>query len=242
MSEEQAREGIPQDLMPMWPSWDLPGGPLAEFPDRSKLEGYDGRGAWLGLGGEATRITAKFLPRLTNLEFLAIVGQSTPQAILDGVAQLTGLRRLHLTNVRSDDLGFLKDLEKLEYLCILGLPNARDISPVLDCRNLVSLGLGSGIDDLQAFQDDPLPHLEALFLEGTSESKPAIFPTLAPLVGIKRLKYLSLLNCKVTDKSLSVLLESPSLRVIEVASRRPWPDAEVEAIERSRIELVVLGE
>ncbi len=226
---------IPDDVLPMWDFWRGAGIPLASFPTREALETYTGKGAWLGLGGEATKTTARLLPGQTQLEYLVLDGQATPTAVTDAVARLTRLKRLDIANVRADNLEFLAGLKDLEYLCIAGLPNARDITPIFGCKKLVSLGLGSKIPDLEAFRSDPLPNLEYLGIGGNSESQPARFPTVQPLAELKSLRYLSLVNIRVADKSLSVLAAAPSLRVLEVYRRKAWPKGEIEVLEGSGI-------
>ncbi len=237
--EQPAYISIPSNLIPDPSLWELPAG--SELPnsnvDLSKLETFEGESLWIGIGAPVKDLVAKKLPQLSQVRNLSLDGYLISQSILDGLGNLTGLRRLGISNIRATSFDFLAGLENLEYLSIEGAPNAKDLEPIIRCNSLVSLGVGTSVSSLGAFRPGALPNLRCLVLGGTSESRPARFDTLEPLKNLSRLEYLSPLNCRATDRSLQFISEMPNIRGLHVGDKKWWRASDIQRIEESGVHL-----
>lgn len=229
--------GFPEGVMPMHDDWQLPVERAINHPDTTLEQAHDFSGQYLCIGMSASIKcqVAAALPKLKSVRYLAIDAYVIPQEVVDSLKEMPQLERLDLAPTRTKDLDFLDRLPNLTYLSLESLPNVADLSPVTGRDNLVSLALGTSASDLGAFQKGCLPNLRCLILSGTGESKPARFPSLAPLKNLQNLEYLCLLNCRVKDRSLRFALSLPELKMIHLHSARSWNKDDLAALMKKGV-------
>ena len=232
--------GIPNEMLPMWPYWRLPGGRIEAVSDPAALSEYTLDSALLRPSSESNRLIAEHLGQLHGLRYLALDGRVVPESVLEAVSALSGLERLHLTRVPVSNLAFLTGLTQLNYLCIEGLPKADDISGLSKLPVLTSLSIGINLPYLDVFGTFPTNTLQCLILQGSSESRPAKFNSLEPLAALSGLRYLCLLGCRTADRSLAVCGALRNLETVVVWKESHWNAGDIAAIRAAGIQFTSL--
>lgn len=145
------------------------------------------------------------LSALTQLQHLTLhsVTLKDPQVL----RSIAGLRGLALKLGGNRDLTFLPSMRNLRFLEIWGTRLLRDISPLAAC------------DQLQALDLEELPHVvlpdmsHAVSLTDVQlRSLPRLGGRLAGLAAAPRLRYLSVVECKLTVADVEALRGHPSLQ------------------------------
>ena len=153
------------------------------------------------------------------------------QEFLEEIAQLRGLRLLHLADVTATDLAPLAALPALEQLTINDATKVPDLAWVEPMQALRSLGLEhfKRVSDLSPLSS--LTGLTGLAVEGSMWTAMRV-ATLQPLAALSNLEALFLTNLRVEDKSLRPLHGLARLRTLHCA--RFFPPAEFAALAAAR--------
>lgn len=165
---------------------------------------------------------------MERLQYLWISGLNAASARV--VADLQGLRRLVIHDLRIQDLSPFTQLSELQDFAIAGSAGLKALSGVDRLVRLQRLIL---FDNCNYTTVEPLVHLqglETLCLEG-GLSKPLRLNTLAPLSGLSRLRRLRLASLRVADGSLRPLHHLGELREVFIA--KVFRDTEFRELARA---------
>ena len=134
--------------------------------------------------------------RIPNLEGLWIEWSSVKN--IDNLVKLSNLRHLHLgASSQVENIEALASLSNLETLATEQLNKISDFSPIAGLRQLQGLGLDGGMYISQKIN------------------------TLEPIGGLENLKYLTLTNSQIKDKSLDPLLKLNELMRLNCSLNYP---------------------
>jgi hypothetical protein len=144
---------------------------------------------------------------LTQVQFNTIIGQVNPKLMylynvkakdISLLAKLTNLETFRIEwNTKSDSLWDLTGNTSLKQLDIVDFKKLTDFSPLQKCPWLESLGLEGGV--WNAIQPD----------------------TLKPLIYLKKLRLLDLINIKVKDESLEPIGHLKQLEKLRISNQFP---------------------
>jgi len=146
------------------------------------------------------------------------------QQKLNDISQCGSLRALYLDyNLRITEL---RPLKKLSALDVLRLDSCSTIDSLEELGTLSQL-TGLAIENFKNVHDlrplAMLTNLRELAVEGSIWSRMKI-NSLAPIVGLSRIEYLSLTNLKVVDESLQPLTHLPNLKELLIANFYPFEE------------------
>ncbi len=164
-----------------------------------------------------TRVTgAGFakLARLPGLEILHLIGPMITDEGLAGVAQLQGLERLYLRDVRNVTATGIEALGNMTRLKEFSLSGSRvhgdDFAPLAQMKDLRILQLHAGADlgDAGAFHIANLPKLRKIYVSGKGLTEKGLLA----IAGLTDLRTLNIPSAQVTASVLDRLAEHPELK------------------------------
>jgi len=165
---------------------------------------------------------------LTNLK--RVWAYDVNQRLLEELCELSQLEVLFIERVRAEDLSPLRSLKKLRALSVESATKVTELSWLPETNSLRSLGLCNlralgQLDGLESF-----PLLQALAVDG-GIWEPMRVATLMPLSQLHNLRFLSLVNCRVADKSMQPLHQLSQLVALHCAQY--FPRHEFQLLEAS---------
>jgi len=193
---------------------------LAGVPGSPALSDYQAK--------KIIRGWADILPALHNVEMLW-VAPKVNQSLFDAISSMPNLRGLDLKHssiktIRSDAL------QGLRFLHLGSSPGLLSIEPLSQIRSLEWLDT----ENLKRITDfSPLSNLTSLVglgIDGSMWTTQRV-DSLLPLVSLTRLRYVSLINTRVADKSLRPLHQLKELQTLRMANW--WPATEVDALRQA---------
>lgn len=196
---------------------------LAPSPVLEAVSGVARTATVLAVFGKAKDL--RELRQIERLQYLWISGVNAASASV--VADLRGLHRLVIHDLRIQDLVPFARLSALRDFAIAGSPRLKSLSGVDRLVRLERLILFGNPNYTSV---EPLAHLqdlETLCLEG-DWSRPLRLDTLAPLSRLGRLRRLRLASLRVADGSLRPLHRLGALSDVFIA--KEFTDAEFRAL------------
>jgi hypothetical protein len=191
-----------------------------------------GRVRWIeATKGELTDEAMRYLPSLTQLEWLEIGGGKVTAAGMAHLKKCTGIRRLyvHDINLADDPFDWIQDLRLYALSLQQTGVTAKVLKPIKETGTLTVLNLSNDpITDEDLDQVARFTSLEVLALESTKVSGIG----LARLKEMKRLNVLNLINCHMGDADLEPLVSMTNLRIVYAAGCNISDDAIEEFKEK----------
>lgn len=174
------------------------------------------------------------LPTMTGVRHLWFPSR-VPQNLFDAACRLPNLESL---SIKWSAIKTLRALEGARSLRFLDIGSSTAIESIDSLRSMKSLlwlrleGL-TRINRLDPLSD--LVNLEGLSVEGSMWTTQRV-DTLAPLGALTNLRYLSIVNLRANDRTLSPLFALRNLEVFH--SARWWNENEMEELRRLNLKLV----
>ena len=190
----------------------------------------DAKNAWIG----RQKLNYRGIGERQSLRHL--ISGNVDQPFLDEIGNLGGLERLELEwPMVAKDLTPLLELKDLTYLSIDSPSNIADFRVLLQLPALRTLIITNPkkMADLSWLVE--AHHLEVIGIEG-GMWKPYKIPTLRPLAGLRALRAFLGVSTKLADRSLEPLGDCPSLEYLGIACVAPQP--EFDRLKKAKPNLV----
>jgi hypothetical protein len=168
------------------------------------------------------------LPRLQQVRWLWLSSR-VPQTLFDAACRMPHLEGLWIKWMAGESIGAMSENKSLRYVHLGNCASLLSLEPLSDMTQLAWLGIEhfpkvDSIDPLAGLID-----LTGLTIEGSMLATQRI-QSIRALKGMRKLRYLSLANVRVTDNLLEPLM---GMRELEALILPKWWDQEmVTAVRR----------
>ena len=144
------------------------------------------------------------LPELTEVKYLWL-NSRVNQKIFDAICKLVNLEGLFIKWSGVKKIDNIQNLKNLKHFCLGSSSQVEDIDALGKLSNVITLDLENlkKISDFSVISN--LSKLEGLGLDGSMYTAQKI-DTLEPLRNLTELKYLTLTNSRILDKSFEAIL------------------------------------
>lgn len=142
------------------------------------------------------------------------------QELLEELCCLSALEVLFIDGVSATDLSPVGRLTKLQALSVEGAPKIDNLSWLPESKSLRSLAICNlkSLHDLSGLEAHK--QLRGLAVDGGSWT-PMQVESLCPMSSLRELQFISLVNCRVSDKSLQPLCNLTKLAALHCAKFFP---------------------
>lgn len=169
----------------------------------------------------------ELLPCLADVKFLWL-SSKVSQNIFDAVCKMPNLEGLYIKWSSIKDISNLKQLKHLKHLHIGSSAQVESIEVLSDLDKLVTLEIENFKKIVDFNPISSLVKLQGLGIDGSIWTAQKL-TSLKPVENLSRLKYLTLLNTKILDKSFEPVLKLKNL--VRFNASWNYPEAEFEKLK-----------
>jgi Leucine-rich repeat (LRR) protein len=180
--------------------------------------------------GEQKKIVKKWcdeLPKLTTVKYLWFCSRVN-QEMFEAACEMKNLKGLYIKWSGIKNIDSLKKLKQLDHLHIGSSGQIEDIKVFNDINWLTTLNLEQ-LNKITDFTDiNGMTNLQGLGIDGSIWTTQKI-ETLKPLENLTNLKYLTLTNTRILDKSFDPILKLKDL--VRFNSSWNYPESEFDKLK-----------
>jgi Leucine-rich repeat (LRR) protein len=169
----------------------------------------------------------ELLPSLADVKYLWL-SSKVSQNIFDAVCKMPNLEGLYIKWSSVNDIAQLKQLKHLKHLHFGSSAQVESIDALGDSASLVTLEIENFKKIVDFSPISKLVNLQGLGIDGSIWTTQKL-TSLKPVESLSELKYLTLLNTKILDKSFDPILNLKNL--VRFVSSWNYPETEFQKLK-----------